>query len=152
MNISKRWVAVNGLMTVLSASLVLSSCVPIVGGTAVGVQLDEFTVTPDAQSAPAGRITFRVSNVGEEFHEFLVIKTDLAEDDLPTEADGSYEENGAGTELLDEIEGIPPGGSRNLTLDLDAGSYVLICNIVEAEGGETEAHYSLGMHAAFTVE
>jgi hypothetical protein len=28
---------------------------------------------------------------------------------------------------------------------------VLICNVVEEEEGETEAHYSLGMCAAFTA-
>jgi hypothetical protein len=39
-----------------------------------------------------------------------------------------------------------------LTVDLDAGSYALICNIVEEEEGEPEAHYAEGMRADFTVE
>ena len=120
--------------------------------TTVGVTLREFSVTPDHSSAPAGVITFEVSNAGEDMHEFLVIKTNLAPDALPTESNGSYEEDGAGTELLDEIEEIDPGGSAELSLDLEAGHYVLICNMVHVEEVEVEVHYALGMRTAFTVE
>lgn len=86
----------------------------------VNVTLKEFSVTPDRTSANAGHITFDVTNVGEDMHEFLVIKTDLAPDALPTEDDGSYEENGPGTQLLDEIEVIDPGNNAQLSLDLAA--------------------------------
>jgi len=37
-------------------------------------------------------------------------------------------------------------------VDLDAGNYVLICNIVEEEDGETVSHYQEGMRTPFTVE
>jgi hypothetical protein len=38
-------------------------------------------------------------------------------------------------------------------VDLESGSYVLICNIVEKEeGGEVESHYQNGMRTEFTVE
>jgi hypothetical protein len=40
-----------------------------------------------------------------------------------------------------------------LTLDLEAGTYVLLCNLVEEEDtGEVESHFAEGMHAMFTVE
>ena len=61
------------------------------------------------------------------------------------------EEDGAGIEVVDEIEDIPVGDSETLTVDLDAGPYVLICNIVQKEEGGLEAHYSEGMRAGFTV-
>lgn len=118
----------------------------------VNVTLREFSVTPDRASVSAGHVTFDVTNVGEDMHEFLVIKTNLAPNALPTEDDGSYEEDGEGTELLDEIEEIDPGDSAELSLDLDAGHYVLICNMVhEEDDGEVEVHYALGMRTAFTV-
>jgi uncharacterized cupredoxin-like copper-binding protein len=117
------------------------------GGTTVNVTLREFSVTPATSSAPAGTVTFHVSNAGTVTHEFLVIRTDLAPDDLPTESNGSYEEDGPGTDLLDEIEAINPGRTQDLTLDLDAGNYVLICNMVN----QGFVHYALGMHTAFTV-
>lgn len=117
------------------------------GGTVVDVSLAEFSVTPQPASAAAGLVTFRVRNSGAAAHEFLVIKTDLAPDALPTQENGAYEENGAGTELLDEIEEINPGRTANLTLTMEAGTYVLICNIVN----QGFVHYTLGMRTAFTV-
>jgi uncharacterized cupredoxin-like copper-binding protein len=55
-------------------------------------------------------------------------------------------------EPVDEVEDIPSGGSGELTVDLEEGSYVLFCNIVqEEEDGEVESHYQNGMRTAFTV-
>jgi uncharacterized cupredoxin-like copper-binding protein len=135
---------------VLATTFSCNPCGTMGAGTTVNVTEKEFTVTPDVVTAAAGCVTFHVSNTGNDTHEFLVIKTDLAEDALPTESDGSYEENGPGTELLDEISEIAPGASADLTLNLAAGKYVLICNMVDLD--EAEVHYQLGMHAAFTVQ
>lgn len=123
------------------------------GGATVGVTLQEFSVITDESSASAGEVTFEVENTGpDDVHEFVVIKTDLAPDALPTGEDGSVDEAGEGIEVIDEIEDIPVGDTPSLTVDLDAGNYVLICNIVEEHEGEIEAHYTLGMRTAFTVE
>jgi len=120
--------------------------------TVVSASLREFEVDLSRTSVPEGSVTFEVMNDGTEEHEFLVIRTDLAEDALPTEEDGSYLENGPGTVLVDEIEEIQPGEAAELTLDLHAGTYVIICNRVEVEAdGETEAHYALGMHTSLLV-
>jgi uncharacterized cupredoxin-like copper-binding protein len=121
--------------------------------TTVDVTVQEFAVIPAASSAPAGDVTFDVTNEGpDDVHEFVVFKTDLAPDALPTAADGSVDEEGEGIELIDEIEDIAVGDTPTLTVTLDAGSYVFICNIVEEEGGETIAHYQQGMRVAFNVE
>jgi uncharacterized cupredoxin-like copper-binding protein len=122
------------------------------GGSSVGVELQEFGVGPDPSSADEGEVTFELENTGEETHEFVVIKTDLSAVDLPTVKDGSVDEEGKGMEVVDEVEEIPSGESRNLTVDLDAGNYVLICNIVEEEDGETVSHYQQGMRTPFMVE
>lgn len=119
--------------------------------TTVNVTLREFSVTLNQSSASPGNITFHVSNTGEDAHEFLVIKTNLPPSGLPTEENGSYEENGPGTELLDEIELIEPGNSADLTLDLAAANYVLICNMVHVEDSGVEVHYALGMRTGFQV-
>ena len=123
------------------------------GGTTVDVTVQEFAVIPASSSAPAGDVTFDVTNKGpDDTHEFVVFKTDLAPDALPTVADGSVDEEGEGLELIDEIEDIAVGDTPTLTVSLDAGNYVFICNIVEKEGGETIAHYQQGMRVAFTAE
>jgi uncharacterized cupredoxin-like copper-binding protein len=123
------------------------------GGTTVDVTVQEFAVLPAQDSAPAGDVTFNVTNTGpEDTHEFVVFKTDLEPDALPTAPDGSVDEEGEGVELIDEIEDIAVGDTPTLTVSLDAGSYVLICNIVEDEGDETIVHYQQGMRTGFTVE
>jgi hypothetical protein len=142
-----------GSAVALAALLGMTACV---GGeeTTVAVTVQEFSVLPAQDSAPAGSITFEVENTGpEDTHEFVVIKTDLAPDALPTAEDGSVDETGEGIdEVIGEIEDIAVGSTDTLSTDLDAGSYVLVCNIVEEEGGDTLVHYALGMRTGFTVE
>jgi len=121
------------------------------GPTAIDVALAEWSVTPSSASATAGDVTFSVTNNGEEPHEFLVIRTDLAPDALPTDDDGKVPEEEI--DLIDEIEPFAAGTTEEITLNLDAGSYVLICNIVElVPGEEPESHYVQGMRTSFTVE
>jgi len=149
------------LLTVLVAGLALVAC----GGeepaqaptttarTTVGVTLQEFSVLLAPASAPAGQVTFEAKNAGpKDPHELVVIKTDLEPGALPTTPEGKVDEEGAGIEVLGEIEEFKVGEARSKDFDLTAGSYVLICNVVEEEGGKTEAHYQQGMRTAFTVE
>jgi uncharacterized cupredoxin-like copper-binding protein len=119
--------------------------------TTVDVTLQEWAVVPSESSAPAGEITFSVTNDGpDDIHEFVIVRTDLAPGDLPTDEHGAVDEAGEGMEVIDEIEDIPVGETQDLTVDLEAGSYVLICNIYSAD--EDEAHYAEGMRVEFNVE
>lgn len=127
-----------------------SSVSPAATGGPVAITLQEFAVGTVPATAPAGSVTFDIENKGpDDKHEFVVFKTDLAPDQLPTVANGSVDEEGAGLELIDEVEEIAPGDTGNLTVDLGAGSYVFICNIYDK--AEKEAHYQEGMRTGFTV-
>ena len=123
------------------------------GGEEVNVVISEFTVEPDPESVDAGEVTFVVDNQGGETHEFLVVDADSA-DDLPVDDDGAFDEAAFGEDkVLDEVEDIESGDTAELTLDLEAGTYLLLCNVVEEEeSGEVESHFMEGMHATFTVE
>jgi uncharacterized cupredoxin-like copper-binding protein len=135
----------------LALTLVASACSSDEGGGTVDVTLQEFAVAANPSSIGAGEVTFEATNSGpEDPHELVVFATDLAPDALPTNEDGSVDEEGEGVELVDEIEEFPVGETQSMTLDLEAGSYVLICNIYDAD--EQEAHYQEGMRLAFTVE
>ena len=120
-------------------------------GTEINVTLQEWSIIPETDSADAGEITFNVENIGpDDVHEVAIVKTELEPDSLPTVADGSVDEQGEGVEVIDEIEDFPVGETQSLTVDLEAGAYVLICNIYDE--AEAEAHYAEGMLTAFTVE
>jgi uncharacterized cupredoxin-like copper-binding protein len=115
-------------------------------GTTVTAKLTEFKIELGATTAPAGAVTFELTNGGTVVHEFVVFKTDLAADKLPMAADGAtVDEAGAGASLtlVDEVEDIAVGATASLPVDLPAAHYVVICNIA--------AHYTSGMHAEFTT-
>jgi uncharacterized cupredoxin-like copper-binding protein len=126
---------------ILGLALLTASCGGDEGG--VSATLADFSITLDSDSAPAGDVTFDVSNDAGQTHEFVVFQTDLAPDQLPTNEDGDVDEEGEGVTLVDEIEDIEAGSSESLTVNLDAGSYVLICNL--------PGHYEQGMHTGFTA-
>ncbi|MEO6295424.1 MAG: hypothetical protein ABIP01_06780 [Candidatus Limnocylindria bacterium] len=118
--------------------------------TTVAVTLQEWAVLPASDSVPAGEVTFTVANEGPvDVHEFVVLRTDLDPADLPTDEHGAVTEAGEGIEVIDEIEDIAVDASGEVTVTLEAGSYILLCNIYDE--GEDEAHYTMGMRVAFTA-
>jgi uncharacterized cupredoxin-like copper-binding protein len=120
------------------------------GGT-VDVTLQEFAVGASPASVSSGSVTFNATNNGpEDDHELVVVKTDLAPDALPTQENGAVDEEGEGIKVIGEIEEFPVGESESASFDLEAGAYVLICNIYDED--EQESHYQEGMRTAFTVE
>jgi len=129
------------LVLAAAAVLVIPACSSDDGG--IDVTVSDFKVEPAETSAPAGELTFDITNDAEQTHEFVIFKTDLAPDALPVGDDGDVDEEGEGVEHIDEIEDITGGSTQSLTVSLDAGNYVFICNL--------PGHYAQGMHAAFTV-
>ena len=140
-------------LTILTAAVALlgavacssssSSTASSAGGSDTGgvsATEKDFSIDLATSSAPAGSVTFNISNEGPSAHEFVIIKTDDAPDALPVK-DNTVEEDKI--DVVDEAEDIAPSTTATLTTDLEAGSYVIICNI--------PAHYEQGMHAAFTV-
>jgi uncharacterized cupredoxin-like copper-binding protein len=126
------------------------------GSSTVAVALSEWSVIPASASTTAGKVTFNVTNQGKGHeHEFVVFRTDLGAGALPTKADGSVNEDGAGVTAMGELEDIAVGKTATKTFDLTAGKYVLFCNIVEDEAmpdmGGIKSHYKLGMRVDFTV-
>jgi len=128
----------------------LLACSASPTSTTVAVTLQEWAVVVDEASVPAGEVTFSVTNDGPaDVHEFVILRTDLDPGDLPVDEHGAVTEAGEGIEVVDEIEDIAVGDSPELTVTLEAGNYVLLCNVYSAD--ENEAHYEMGMRAAFTV-
>lgn len=113
------------------------------GPSTVRATLEDFSIALDPPSVPAGEVTFDITNEGPSVHEFLVIRSTGAVDpgDLPIEGAVVNED---GLDIVDEVEGMDPTGTEDLTVDLEPGSYIVLCNI--------EGHYEAGMHTALTVD
>jgi uncharacterized cupredoxin-like copper-binding protein len=111
------------------------------GGSQVVAELADYKITLTVPSVKAGTIKIGVRNLGTMEHSFQVLKTDLPPDKLPTDgATAKAKEDGK----VGEIPSIPAGKSAAVTLDLQPGKYVFICNVA--------GHYQLGMHTGFTVD
>ncbi len=154
----KRWFV--SLAILLAAGLVLAAC----GGDdeaaegeehaeeaehaegAVHAELSEWSILTEEGgtdfAATAGDVTFEVHNEGDAPHELVVLRTDLPADALPVEG-GLVDEAAEGIEEIGEVEEFPGGEIEIGTFHLEAGRYVLICNIA--------GHYQQGMFAELTV-
>lgn len=104
---------------------------------------DHMTMTVDKTSVKAGKVTFDVTNQsGDTVHEMLVIRSDGAGKNLPYDAKDEkvVEED---TQDLGEVADLDPGKGGTLTLTLEPGNYILLCN--------QPGHYMHGMTTNFTV-
>ena len=108
----------------------------------LGGSAGEFSLTVDPDSASAGKVRFNVTNEGESEHEFELFKTDVAAEQIPV-AGGKANLEAVEAEEIDEVEDLEAGDSAELEADLEAGTYLIICNL--------PAHFEQGMHTGFTV-
>ena len=102
----------------------------------------EWHMNPSLASAPAGAVTFSVSNRGAIDHEMVILKTDLAGAALVQASGENKIDEGASGENMGEVQ-VAAGATGAGTFRLSPGHYVLICNI--------PAHYQAGMVTDFAV-
>ncbi len=157
---SVSWAATHTGDTTMRASgrIGAASCTPPrLAGTPVNVRLmgmhqggmmagGTMQLLVDRVSAPAGRVSFIAQNIGVDAHELVVLPLasghavgalTIGPNDRVSEGGSLGEASrscGAGSG-----EGIQPGATGWVTLDLKPGRYELICNI--------HGHYRAGMYA-----
>lgn len=100
-------------------------------------------ITATVTGVTAGDVTFNVTNTSTLMpHEMVVIPIASADAIPPYDATAvAVDEDAAGA--LGEVEELPPGGTGSVTLNLPAGTYMLICNV--------PGHYAAGMWLVITV-
>lgn len=94
-------------------------------------------------TVPAGEVTFMATNRSSDtIHEMILIKLTDPKKALPyVAADSKVDEDAAGH--LGEVSELDPGKSGSLTMKLDPGTYMLLCNV--------PGHYMAGMWTTVTV-
>jgi uncharacterized cupredoxin-like copper-binding protein len=149
---------VKGAIAVLALTLLAAACAgqraqpkgegqTQAGPSEVQIQSEEYKFGGVPSTLPAGEVTFSLENVGQEPHEFglVRIKTDNTVEELiqmpPNESEKLISNVGATF--------AKPGKESSFQADLDAGRYGYAC-FVETKDGEP--HAVLGMYGGFTVE
>jgi hypothetical protein len=100
-----------------------------------------------------GDAVIQVTNEGEESHELAVLK--LAEGATSADVIDAISATAppAGPPPFSEVsgfQGIAPGATGTLDLDLEAGNYVALC-FIPSPANEGKPHVALGMIAEFSV-
>ena len=101
-------------------------------------------MTVTRKSAPAGVITFRVTNDSKEMvHELVVVRYPAPGKTMPySDSDMKVNEDAAGH--MGEVSELEPGKGGSVSITMKPGHYLLVCNI--------PGHYKAGMWAEFTVK
>lgn len=163
----------NLLLTVAAVGVVFSACgnnsttgrssAPANANTFV---LREWAITAPTAQLQAGQVQITAANDGRETHELVIIRASDA-GSLPTKPDGSVDEDKIPeADKAGEIPDLAAGKSVTKTLDLPAGHYIAVCNLVDQMGqgggnmgggnmgggsGMGHVHFRLGMLTQFTV-
>jgi hypothetical protein len=131
----------------LSLALLCSACSGTPSphpGSRIGVAVKDFHIGLGKSHVSAGRVAFDIHNGGPSTHEFVVVRTDLGDADLPIGADGlSVDEDSAQVHVVAEDSELDIGESQVLAVSLPNGHYVVYCNL--------PGHYLGGMHASLLV-
>ncbi len=136
-------VAVLSILTLVACGSKAEDSPEATGGVhEVAVTLDDYAIRPAATTLAAGEVTFKIENVGATEHEMVVVLTDVDPADMPVVND-VIDEEAPGMEPIGEVEGVQPGASTELVLTLEAGNYVLLCNL--------EKHFGRGMVTTIQV-
>lgn len=115
------------------------------GVTKVDVVAKDMAFTVSSNTAPAGTIEFVTQNKGPSEHELVVLKTDLAPNQLPYKGN-KVDEDASGIKVIDEIDedDLKVGTTQTLRANLTPGKYLLLCNL--------PGHAKAGMVTPFTVQ
>ena len=108
------------------------------------VTLDSYSIQMPA-TIKAGQVTFHVTNAStSDTHSFIIFKTDLAPGNLPLDSSNNIDETAQGLTRIDGIAKLDPGAVMDLTVTLQPGNYVAVCDL--------PGHYQAGMFIGFTVQ
>jgi uncharacterized cupredoxin-like copper-binding protein len=120
----------------------LAACEGVAPAADVNLTLRDTSIQAEPTTAQAGSLAIVGSNDGSETHEFELFRVPAGVDalQLPVEDNVASDDS---LELIEEREDIPPGTFAELRVELDAGTYAVICNL--------PGHYARGMRTTFTV-
>ena len=126
------------------ASAPMSMGLAYAGTSTVDLAAATMGIKASPPGAKAGVVTFKVTNDSKDtIHEMIVMYLADPTKPLPyIDSDKRVDEDKAGDK--GEVSELDPGKSGSLTVNLKAGTYLLICNVA--------GHFDAGMWTTFTVK
>ena len=124
----------------LVVALLLVGCTSVGGGTNIETRLADDSITLSSAEVPAGKVTFDITNTAGQAHEVEVFSGAIPGQRPPVV---NHVADTKGLSVVGEKEDILGGTNVKLTLDLEPGTYLVICNLPD--------HYQRGMVAELTV-
>ena len=126
------------------------SPIPVVTATLSDTSSTTMSIELSQPYAPAGKVSFLITNAGTMDHEMVVLKTDQSAGsfDTTTGFEGEpnrFDEDAKGLTNVGETgdPAMKPGTQKMLTIDMATGHYAIVCNL--------SGHYAAGMHQDFWV-
>jgi uncharacterized cupredoxin-like copper-binding protein len=111
-------------------------------GTTITVTMGDKEIALSQADIAAGAITFNVINSGTIVHSLVLMKTDTPHDQMPLDSSDASKVKETGTIAVTGQMAV--GTSKQISRQLAAGKYVLVCN--------EPAHYAVGMHTGLVVK
>jgi uncharacterized cupredoxin-like copper-binding protein len=117
---------------------------PVATETDLTAEVKEWAISLSGASTAAGEVTFGLTNAGNIPHEFIVVRSDVDGEALLEQVDPATSRlDEASLDAIGEQPEFSPGETKVLTLDLEPGRYVVLCNIA--------GHFSSGMYADLEI-
>ncbi len=132
--------AMTRLASLVLLAVTVGACTVTGGGTQIATTLEDGVIIFDRAEVPAGTVTFVIENRGTMVHEVEVFAGATPGLRLPVVAGVA---DTTGLTLIDEVEDIVAGTTTSLTVDLEPGTYLVICNL--------PGHYAMGMTIELVV-
>jgi hypothetical protein len=133
---------------VVLAALVAGACSRSPGDL-LAMELDEWDITIEPDTAQSGPIRFDISHVGELEHH-LVLTPGTRPEDVPRNEDGSVDITSR--RPIDQITSVTPGTYRVNAPNIPRGDYLWVCALVtEGPDGQMVSHLDQGMWAPLVI-
>lgn len=117
---------------------------PVAVVTDLTAEVKEWEITLSDVSTATGEVTFSLTNAGNIPHEFIVVRSEISGEELRSQIDPATSRlNEDGLDAVGEQSEFSPGETKMLTLSLEPGNYVALCNVA--------GHFGSGMHADFEI-
>lgn len=111
-------------------------------GNNLQIKMGDYFFSPRDANSKAGSVTISAPNNGQLPHELVLARTNADPSKLPTASTGLVDE--AKLDSPGEIAEVAPGETKETTLKLTPGKYVMFCNL--------PGHYAQGMYGSFIVK